>query len=174
MKDLIRKKHKFLYWNKHFYAWTLTVWDYISFLESETETLEKILLEYNDSIPLLNKRQLHNFIEILMNGDTTINIEKLWLKKINKKVEVKKILNDLMEIEVSLSSNFHISPSEIHGWTLHYYNQYLTKLNKINKKSQKSDKNNNDNKNTNKQVMWKINFSDPKANNQLNSIFNNI
>lgn len=107
--NMIREKHKFIYHNKVFYCSDLTWWDYILILQNQKQWLRKILLEHNKKMPLLNERQVNEFLKILLQIDK----EDKGTSKID--------FEELRFIEGQMMINLKQSLNELRSWTMSYF-----------------------------------------------------
>jgi len=79
----MRQINKFKYFNKFFTCWDLLVEDYYNMLLDPKGTLEKILMEFNKTLPTMNYRQNVKFQLILLWRDEELNDFDSFMKKMD-------------------------------------------------------------------------------------------
>lgn len=125
---MIRRIHTFIYLNKSFKAWDITVWDYLLLLEDFSIAREKILTEFNKKIPLLTNKQERTFWNILL--DNTSSNNKILNNNIPKKIteilkENNKIIEDFHIHIGRFMTNLHQQYSEILSMPLYLFRKLI-------------------------------------------------
>lgn len=69
--------HEFQYYNKRFKAGELTVWDYYIFIRDPQYAIQKILSEFNEQPPELERKYLTRFLRILLDTNDDQLLERL-------------------------------------------------------------------------------------------------
>jgi len=112
----MRRVNVFKYHGKEFRCGDMSVESYWRILERDESVYEDMLMEYNDELPILNKRQFKLWVDYLIRMEDE-NIEEefkkalWWANKSSKKV--------VEDSDDSIGHDFHI----LVGRVMHYLNQ---------------------------------------------------
>lgn len=97
---MIRRIHTFIYLNKSFKAWDITIWDYLLLLEDFPFARKKIFLEFNKKIPKLTNKQEKKFWSILL--DSWISNNRIFKNNIPKNI------TEIFKENSQIIEDFHI------------------------------------------------------------------
>lgn len=135
MTTLLKRKYVFLYFDESFIAEDITVEEFILLLEDYENWIKKILEKHNEMMPLLNARQLNEFLRIITENDTLLPAKKTKNKDSD-------ILKDFHVVEGIMMRNLKQPLSEMRQWKLSYFFKLYTDLDVIIDPSKYNDKKN--------------------------------